>query len=199
MKRWRISKYNPEFRDERGRYIKDEWTEYCEIGQEFEAGVFKKEDYFNVENQLVEAVLLLLEELNIKQLQCVDLWCPPKLTEPIYYMEGNEKIIIDENPAKLFEEVYLEKKRKYPECYTEQINEIYYNIEDGQFVDITMVKNLLPLLFRGHIESKLIHIPKLMLGFPGRMYIWVHTEKEFFSEKLINKILDLNLYVEVYP
>ena len=32
---YRITKYNPEFRDEEGRYILDEWTSVTDIGKEF--------------------------------------------------------------------------------------------------------------------------------------------------------------------
>ncbi len=30
---WRVTKYNPTFRDENGTYIKDEWTSFSDIGK----------------------------------------------------------------------------------------------------------------------------------------------------------------------
>ena len=32
---WRITKYNPAFRDERGAYLKDEWTSVSDVGKSF--------------------------------------------------------------------------------------------------------------------------------------------------------------------
>lgn len=56
---WRVSKYDPAFRDASGRYLRDEWIGPAQIGEEFPDGVLTREEYLRVESLLTAAVLLL--------------------------------------------------------------------------------------------------------------------------------------------
>lgn len=42
MKKYRITKYDPQYRDGQGRYSRNEWTSWCDIGGIFEDRVFTK-------------------------------------------------------------------------------------------------------------------------------------------------------------
>ena len=46
-----ISKYNPIYRDEQGRYTRDEWTDFSDVGKEYVDGVLTMPDYEKVEQQ----------------------------------------------------------------------------------------------------------------------------------------------------
>lgn len=59
MGSYRISKYNPELRDEHGAYQQDEWTSVCDIGKHFAAGTLTIKDYLAVESCYIDAVLYL--------------------------------------------------------------------------------------------------------------------------------------------
>jgi len=66
MYSWRITKYNPKYRDNRGAYLKDEWICYSEIGKKFDHKTFTFKDYIAVENSYVQAILLFVDDLKIK-------------------------------------------------------------------------------------------------------------------------------------
>lgn len=56
-----IAKYNPKYYNEKGIYTKDEWTDFCDIGKEFEGKRLSLEEYMEVENNYIA---FLLECLN---------------------------------------------------------------------------------------------------------------------------------------
>jgi hypothetical protein len=57
---WRITKYNPRFRHERGGYyLRDEWTSRSEIGKTFVDGVLTESEYRRVEGLYASAARLL--------------------------------------------------------------------------------------------------------------------------------------------
>lgn len=66
---WRITKYDPQYRDERGAYLKNEWTEYDDIGQTFEGKTLTLKEYLKTEDAYIQAILLFIEDLNIDSLR----------------------------------------------------------------------------------------------------------------------------------
>ena len=48
-----VCKYDPAFRDEKGAYKKDEWTDFSDIGRAFEGKVFTEEEYYETEDRYV--------------------------------------------------------------------------------------------------------------------------------------------------
>lgn len=54
MYKYRISKYNPQYRNEEGCYTKNEWTSYSDIGTIYEGRKFTKEEYLYVEKNIVK-------------------------------------------------------------------------------------------------------------------------------------------------
>jgi hypothetical protein len=53
---WRVTKYDPRFRDEAGCYLRDEWIGAAQIGTEFADGVLTREEYLRVESLYVAAL-----------------------------------------------------------------------------------------------------------------------------------------------
>ncbi|MBS1538619.1 MAG: hypothetical protein JST20_12820 [Bacteroidetes bacterium] len=53
---YRITKYNPKFRDEYGGYTVDEWIDYSCIGYTYNGKVFTREEYEIVENKYVTVI-----------------------------------------------------------------------------------------------------------------------------------------------
>lgn len=56
MKCWRITKYNPKFRNELGHYQKKEWTSVSDIGKIFEGKQLTVEEYLNTENLYINSI-----------------------------------------------------------------------------------------------------------------------------------------------
>jgi len=69
MFHWRITKYDPQYRDNRGAYLKDEWTDYGDIGKTFEGKILTLEEYLKTEDAYIQAILLFMEDLNIDSLR----------------------------------------------------------------------------------------------------------------------------------
>lgn len=65
---WRITKYNPNYRDEFGKYRKDEWTSYSDIGKIFNGYKVTKSDYLSVEDAYVEAIAFFMNSVKVTSL-----------------------------------------------------------------------------------------------------------------------------------
>ncbi|MDQ1236449.1 hypothetical protein QE450_003947 [Paenibacillus sp. SORGH_AS306] len=66
---WRITKYNPKYRDEKGVYLRDEWTSISEIGSITNNNVILTiQDYISTENKYVKVVLDIMSCLDIQKL-----------------------------------------------------------------------------------------------------------------------------------
>ncbi|OTN86770.1 hypothetical protein [Enterococcus faecium] len=61
----RVSKYNCKFRDKNGKYIKDEWTSYSDIGKKFEGKTFTLCDYKTIELKYINTVLEIAKSLDV--------------------------------------------------------------------------------------------------------------------------------------
>ena len=70
---WQITKYNPKYRNADRAYLKDEWTEYGDIGKTFEGKKLTYEEYEKVEEAHIKAVLLFMDCLGIDSLKVVHL------------------------------------------------------------------------------------------------------------------------------
>ncbi len=72
MMYYRISKYNPVHR-EKGRYLKDEWTDYSDIGSIFEGRTLTKEEYLLTELNYIRCIIEILEAVGLNSLYIVDM------------------------------------------------------------------------------------------------------------------------------
>lgn len=71
---WRITKYNPKYRDAEGSYvIKDEWTSYSDIGKHIRGKEFTYNDYLQVENAYISTIKLFMECNRLKSLKVANL------------------------------------------------------------------------------------------------------------------------------
>lgn len=71
MFKYRVTKYDPAFRDRLGRYRREEWTSVGDVGRSFGGVVLTREEYQRVEDAYVEAALAFLREVNCTSLVAV--------------------------------------------------------------------------------------------------------------------------------
>ena len=57
VNQYRVTKYNPAFRDQSGAYTKDEWTFFGQIGRTFSGVPFTFDEYERVEQAYVQTAL----------------------------------------------------------------------------------------------------------------------------------------------
>lgn len=73
MTNYRLTKYNPAFRDQKGVYTKNEWTSFGDIGSTYDGAVFKEKDYLQIENNYLNAIEELLKLAQVNNLKLVQL------------------------------------------------------------------------------------------------------------------------------
>jgi hypothetical protein len=65
---WRISKYDPAWRDENYAYLRDEWNSVGDIGRSFEGVTLDAATYLATETALVEAVRAFMADADVQAL-----------------------------------------------------------------------------------------------------------------------------------
>src|SRR5690349_7280311 len=66
---WRITKYNPVFRDEKGTYQKDEWTAFSDIGKAYNGEILTFEEYKKIEDAYISTAFGFFSESNTESLK----------------------------------------------------------------------------------------------------------------------------------
>jgi hypothetical protein len=70
---YRITKYNPDFRDEDGAFQGEDWISISDVGKNFSGRILTFEEYLSVENKYVSSVLHFFNETDLKNLSVVGL------------------------------------------------------------------------------------------------------------------------------
>lgn len=82
---WRITKYNPSWRNEKRHYLKDDWTSSSDIGSVFSEKTLTLSEYLKIEYTYCQAVLRFMEYF---QIQCLTIEALDKYKikkKPLYY------------------------------------------------------------------------------------------------------------------
>lgn len=66
---WRITKYNPQYRDENGFYQKDDWTSISDVGKAYKGAVLTFDTYIRYENAYVDAIIQIMNANSTESLQ----------------------------------------------------------------------------------------------------------------------------------
>jgi hypothetical protein len=66
--RYRLTKYDPKYRDENGHYQKIEWTYFAQVGQSIGSKTLSEHEYCKVEDAYISSILSFLRESNIENL-----------------------------------------------------------------------------------------------------------------------------------
>ncbi len=70
---FRVTKYDPAFRNNVGNYLRDDWTAISDVGDTFDGVVLTRETYDRVEDAYIDAALALLDEAGVRALVVRDL------------------------------------------------------------------------------------------------------------------------------
>jgi len=61
---YRISKYNPKYRVDNA-YLRDEWTEFSDIGHMFEEGILAFEEYEEIEKNYINFIIDICRKVHV--------------------------------------------------------------------------------------------------------------------------------------
>ncbi|MEG0258857.1 MAG: hypothetical protein RR595_11150 [Lysinibacillus sp.] len=101
INQWRVTKYNPDLRDENGWYtLQEEWTCPSEIGKVFEGRIFTLEDYLRTESAYINAIVHFIHDsgintLRILQLTKIDISESDKLST--LYEDDFDQLMLEED------------------------------------------------------------------------------------------------------
>lgn len=65
MIKYHISKYSPQYRNEKGEYTRNDWTSYADIGKKYEFGQLTLKEYITIENNYGKVIEMIFLENNI--------------------------------------------------------------------------------------------------------------------------------------
>ena len=68
MFQWRITKYNPKYRNERGTYLKNEWISFSDIGKIFDQSKLTFDKYLKIENSYINAINYFMDCLKLDKI-----------------------------------------------------------------------------------------------------------------------------------
>ncbi len=167
MNRYRITKYNPVYRDEDGRYTLDEWISVSDIGRTFNSVKLEREEYLKVENAYMKAVNVCIGEQGISKMLIAEL---EKHSEP-------EKIGLDDD--------------KPPK----EMKEFYGSITEGGQIKACDIERVVQLCLREDIWCLLYSVEKhFLIEFRYDYYMYIICDE--LSEDAKAQIMKLGLFVE---
>jgi hypothetical protein len=166
MNSWRITKYNPIYRDINGRYLKNEWTSISDIGKSYEGKLFTVEDYIRTEKLYTDAIVGFMRELQISVLQVSEL-------------EKNSAGIVS---------------KQHEGQYSKEVIEIFHSVKDQQLLTVKEVEQISKLILREQLWCKLSCGRSFFVHFGYDYYMYIGSERA--CEDVIKTIKRSGLFVE---
>ena len=68
MFEYRVTKYDPKFRDTAGAYTRDEWIMFSQVGSEVAGEVLSLAAYEKIEQSYIDSAIFFLKEAGVRQL-----------------------------------------------------------------------------------------------------------------------------------
>lgn len=165
---WRVTKYNPKYRDNRGKYLRKEWTSISDIGNIIGDGdiCVTIQDYISTEDKYVRAILDIMNCLDIQKLN-------------IFGLEKWEDMIDISD---------------FPALYNDKMIKLYSEISDGVCLEKEQISDLCRMILREKIWCKLKYDSKMYVHFGHDYYMFIGSEKR--CQNIISNIEKFGLYVE---
>lgn len=166
MKHYRITKYDPKNRNEKGHYLYDHWTEFGDIGKTLAGEHVTIDKYLNVESDYIHAVREILKENNLEYLRVV----------------GFDK--------KQFKRSIKAFKGKWSH------KPVYENmlLSEDKKVSIDEIELICQMNFRYYCHIELEIKDKFYVHFGFDMYMYVGAPN--ISDQLLKKINSTSVFVE---
>lgn len=168
---YNITKYDPCLRDERRRYMKEDWIAISDIGKVFEGEKLTIENYKKVEDAYVSAIESILNLMKIPKLHA----------DNLYRSYSLEKL--------------REYSEQYKELYTPEIIEYFTNVNRKKVIKRQEVDTLVRLLLREDLGVwSLLYKNNLEISIGYDYLMTVKTSVPLDS--IISKIEENGMFVE---
>ncbi|TCI45741.1 hypothetical protein EVJ27_07690 [Exiguobacterium sp. SH3S2] len=177
MYRYRITKYNPAFRDEPYGYKKDEWTAISDIGKSFEGITLHFEEYMRVEDAYVTSVKWIMKHCNVISLR-------------VSYIEKRGRLSRHEIQRPDLSEI----------VYTAKTRDLYKRVKKGTVLTGWRIEHMIRLMLREELYAQLVgneshHKDEPFEVFIGYDYLMgIHTNINL--QHLKEQLLNIGMYLE---
>lgn len=81
MKEYRITKYDPQFRKDNGKYIRNEWIGYSDIGDKFYDGILTFDKYQKIEDKYIESIMYIANIKKNNYIRVKNIYRSPQYTD----------------------------------------------------------------------------------------------------------------------
>jgi hypothetical protein len=165
---WRISKYNPAFRDENYAYLRDEWNSVGDIGHTFEGVTLDAATYLATEAAHVEAVRAFMADAKVEVLTVTDFEGPSE--EDYEYL----------------------RKLALPDSH--ELAQRMRQIHEGDEISGELIGQILRLLLRQVFWCRLVDSQRFVVHCSEYLYIHIGTVAP--SERALARVQELGLFVD---
>jgi len=144
--KYRITKYNPKYREENGAYKLNEWTSVGDIGNDFYDTILTKKVYLQTEEKYLNSINIIFENFNCKGITI------NKMEKYFSY---------DEIVSKLFDVPYSDMKK------------IFETVENNKILNLDEAQILATLILREALWCEFIDVEKrfkIQFGYDYYMY-----------------------------
>jgi hypothetical protein len=163
---WRISKYDPAFRDERYRYTRDEWTSVSDIGRSFDGVTLDLQTYLTTEAAYVASVREFMVDARLTTLRVASLE-PPRFTEVL-------------------------RDHRFPDAA--DLEQLAGDLRDGMEVSGGRLDQVLRLKLREVLWCRLEEADRFVVETGHEYYLHLGTTAP--SQRAVSRTHELGLFVE---
>lgn len=171
MAKYRISKYSPKYRNEKGEYLKKDWTSYADIGKEFNEELLTIEKYLSVEKNYSNIVEAIFVDNNIDSVMVEELECNFTIRE-IQRLLGTKGISL-----------------------SEQDIQIIRSLKNGYTISRDSLKEIVLLILKDCCWCKLITTnQRFVIEFGYDLYVYITCDK--VTNQTIQQAEDIGIFIE---
>lgn len=170
MYKYEITKYNPLFRDEKRRYLREDWTAISDIGKIFGDHELTLETYKSVEDNYISVIKMIMDIVGV-----------PYLT------------VVNVRRSFSFEE-FQDLIKDYHQLYSKEILDLYLQVKDFDKLDKFSVDNFCRLLLREDIGANVYYQDELEVYIGYDYLMSIHSKSSL--DKITEEIEKLGLFIE---
>jgi hypothetical protein len=166
---YRVTKYNPKYRDARGEYQRNEWTSFSDLGKIFDDAELTVPEYICIEDAYIGSIHAFMDAVGIDSLKVSRLENRYQLTE---------------------------HDRRYAELYSDQMIAVANSVQNGNNLTGSNLDNFCRLSLRSQLWGVLEHDSQMFVHFGRDYYMYIGVAK--ISASVIEQIRASGLFIEEF-
>lgn len=171
--KYRITKYDPVFRDLNGHYQADEWTSVSDIGKYYNGILFTTEEYLTTEHKYIAFYNDLLMQMRIKELKISNL---------------EKYLTLDKVKQRL---------EKYNIRFNDQEMKLYCQLCDNCLIPVNHFAYVLKMILRELVWCR-IYAPDKKIAIEFGYDYYTYLSGAILNDIIIKRAKEKGIFVESY-